>query len=90
MVGTLGRVAQHLSPSDTIDITPIEDGEDSPTTPTAEMVVVDVEVVQTELGRIAFLMEEIMKNVYGTGRCGINVTNAYMKKLECWLQELPK
>jgi hypothetical protein len=50
---------------------------------------VDIDVIQTELGKIGFLMASILKNVYRRDRCSIKSIEAQMRHLEQWHLKLP-
>ena len=52
--------------------------------------VIDVDVMQSELGKIGFLATAIVKDVYAADVCSIRAMDAYMAKLDKWHRELPE
>ena len=52
--------------------------------------VVDVDVMQSELGKVGFLTAAIMKDVYAADVCSIRSIDSYMAKLEKWHRDLPE
>jgi hypothetical protein len=51
---------------------------------------VDIDVVQTEFGKIGFLMSDIMRCVYSASDCNLRAIEVHMQKLDTWHQELPE
>lgn len=52
--------------------------------------VVDVDVMQSELGKIGFIATDIVRNVYAAEKVSIKLIDENMAKLEKWHRELPQ
>jgi hypothetical protein len=90
LAGTLGCIPTsdyNIDSEEIFDVTVCcrENGNGSGTT----VMGVDIDVVQTELGKIGFLMCDIMRNIYAAEVCSIRSIEVHMQKLERWHQELP-
>lgn len=50
----------------------------------------DLDMIQSQLAKVGFLMGEIVKNVYAAGVCSIRSIETYVEKLEEWHKDLPQ
>ncbi|KAI5798105.1 hypothetical protein FPQ18DRAFT_240575, partial [Pyronema domesticum] len=93
LVGTIGRIpdADHNATPDSIDLNTsvatdiVENGNRAP-----KPMVVDVDVMQSELGKIGFIATDIVRNVYAAEKVSIKLIDENMAKLEKWHRELPQ
>ena len=87
MIATLGLLPDHnlKTPSEMLELSVTEEGN----TTSAASTVIDVDVMQSELGKLGCLMEGILKDVYAPQQCGIRLVEVHMQKLESWLRGIP-